>query len=267
MSEAINPDVVTQFEHATWSRCAQSYLETFAGLTREAIPLLLEAAHIQSASQVLEIGSGPGHVAQALTEVGARVTGVDFSAQMVAVAQRHYPGILFQEANAEQLPFAANTFDAVVSNFVVHHLARPTMVFQEVCRVLKPGGRFAFVVFGAPEAQSSVGAFFTAVQAHHTLDALPTPPLFGVTDRGVYEPMITAGGLADFQLDTHEIVWRSATLDPILRGFWDWGNMAALPQEVQDKIAATTRENAQRYVQSGQFLFPHAILLGRAVKP
>jgi hypothetical protein len=59
--------------------------------------------------------------------------------------------------------------------------------------------------------------------------------------------MITAGGLADFQLDTHEIVWRSETLDPILRGFWDWGNMAALPQEVQDKIKATTRDNAQPY--------------------
>ena len=50
--------------------------------------------------------------------------------------------------------------------------------------------------------------------------------------------------MADFKLDTHEIVWRSKTLDPILRAFWDWGNMAALPQEAQDKIKATTRENA-----------------------
>jgi cyclopropane fatty-acyl-phospholipid synthase-like methyltransferase len=89
MSESINPDVVTQFEHDAWSRCAESYLDTFAGMTREAIPLLLEAAHIRHGSQVLEIGSGPGHVAHALSEAGARVTGVDFSSQMVAVAQRH----------------------------------------------------------------------------------------------------------------------------------------------------------------------------------
>jgi ubiquinone/menaquinone biosynthesis C-methylase UbiE len=213
MSESMNPEVVTQFEHETWSRCAESYLDTFAGMTRETIPLLLEAAHIGHGSHVLEIGSGPGHVAHALTEAGAIVTGVDFSAQMVTVARRQNPGITFQEANAEHLPFEARTFDAVVSNFVVHHLARPTVVFQEVCRVLKPGGHFVFSVFGAPEAQSSIGAFFTAVQAHHTLEALPNGPLFGVTDRRVYEPMITAGGLADFQLDTHEIVWRSETLD------------------------------------------------------
>jgi ubiquinone/menaquinone biosynthesis C-methylase UbiE len=267
VSESMSPEVVTKFEHETWSRCAESYLDTFAGVTRDTIPLLLQAAHIKGGSHVLEVGSGPGHVAHKLTGAGAIVTGVDFSGQMVAVARRQYAGITFQEANAEHLPFEAGSFDAVVSNFVVHHLARPTVVFQEVCRVLKPGGHFAFAVWGAPEAQSSIGAFFGAVEAHHTLEALPNGPLFGVTDKHIYESMITAAGLADFELDTHEIVWRSETLDPILRGFWDWGNMAALPQEVQDKIKATTRENAQPYAQSGQFVFPHAILLGSAVKP
>ena len=266
MSEEINPDFVTEYEHATWSRCAESYLDSFAGLTREAIPLLLEAAQISSGSNVLEIGSGPGHIAHALTETGARVTGVDFSAQMVTVAQCRYPDITFKEANAEQLPFPPDTFDAVVSNFVVHHLARPTVVFQEICRVLKPGGRFAFVVFGAPEAQSSLGAFFMAVEAHHSLEALPHGPLFGVTDRDVYEPMIAAAGLADLQLDLREVVWRSPTFEPVLQGFWAWGNMAELPQELQDRIAATTRENARPFERDGQFLFPHSILLGRAVK-
>jgi len=267
MSEGINPQVVTEFEHETWSRCAESYLDTFAGMTRQTIPLLLEAAHIGRGSHVLEIGSGPGHVAHALTEAGAIVTGVDFSAQMVAVARRQYPGITFHEADAEQLPFEAGTFDAVVSNFVVHHLARPTVVFREVGRVLKPGGRFAFAVFGAPEAQSSIGAFFMAVQEHHNLEALPNGPLFGVTDQLVYESMITAGGLVNLRLERHDIVWRSETLDPILRGLWDWGNIAALPQEVQDKIRATTRKNAQPYAHGGQFVFPHTVLLGMAVKP
>ena len=267
MTELMNPDVVTKFEHDTWSRCADSYLDTFAGMTRETIPLLLQAAHISRGSHVLEIGSGPGHVAHSLAEAGAIVTGVDFSAEMVAVARHRFPSMTFREADAEQLPFEAATFDAVVSNFVVHHLARPTMVFREVCRVLKPGGRFAFAVFGAPEAQSSIGAFFAAVQAHHNLEELPNGPLFGVTDRRVYEPMIAVSGLVDFQLDTHEIVWRSETLDPMLRGFWDWANMAALPQETQDKIRATTRKNAEPYAQGGEFVFPHVILFGTAVKP
>ncbi len=267
MNKKTNPDVVTQYEHETWSRCAEGYLDTFAGLTRETIPLLLEAARIRPGSTILDIGSGPGHVAEALHQAGAAVRGIDFSGQMVEVARGRYPHITFQEANAEQLPFDPGMFDAVVSNFVVHHLARPECVFREVCRVLKPGGRFAFAVFEAPEAQSSIGAFFAAVQEHHDLDELPHGPLFGMTDRNVYQAMLTAGGLANCRLNTEEVVWRSKTLEPILAGFWKWGNMAALPREVQDKIEKTTRENAKPYERDGQFAFPHSVLFGTAEKP
>jgi len=266
VSEAIHPDVVTQYERETWSRCADSYLDTFATLTRETVPLLIEAAQVGRGSNVLELGSGPGHVAKALTETGAAATGVDFSPQMVEVAKGLYPDIAFQEANAEQLPFEAGAFDAVVSNFVVHHLARPEVVFKEISRVLAPGGRFAFAVWGAPEAQSSIGAFFAAVEAHHTVDELPHGPLFGVTERSVYEPMLTAAGLTDCQLGTQDVVWRSEGLEPILRGFWDWGHLAALPQDVQARIEATTRENARAYEEDGGFAFPHSILIGSAVK-
>jgi SAM-dependent methyltransferase len=177
-----------------------------------------------------------------------------------------FDDITFREANAEQLPFGAGVFDAVVSNFTVHHLARPEVVFREVSRVLEPGGRFAFVVWGAPEAQSSFAAFFAAVAAHYTLDALPHGPLFGVTERSVYEPMLTGAGLTDCELSMHEIFWRIDGLESALRGWWDWGHLGALPQDVQDRIEATTRENAQRYEQRGRFEFPHTILLGIAVK-
>jgi ubiquinone/menaquinone biosynthesis C-methylase UbiE len=130
-------DEVTQYELETWARCAEDYPDTFSGLTSEAIPLLLEAAEIRPGSQVLDLGSGPGNVAERFSQAGAMVTGVDFSPQMVETAQSRYPHITFRQANAEQLPFDDGVFDAVVSNYVVHHLARPEVVFREVSRVLK----------------------------------------------------------------------------------------------------------------------------------
>ena len=266
MSEGFDPDAVSKYELDTWSRCADSYSETFAGITRETVPLLVEAAEIGPGSEALEIGAGPGHVADLLAKAGASVTGVDFSSDMVEVARRSYPELSFQQADAEQLPFEAGSFDAVVANFVVHHLARPEVVFAEVNRVLKPGGRFAFVVWGAPEEQSSIGAFFGAVETHHGLEELPHGPLFGVTDRGVYEPLLTGAGLADCNLSIHKVTWRTDSLNPVLRGFWDWGNMASLPSETQQKIKETTRENAQPYEQNGGYAFPHAVLLGSARK-
>jgi len=91
--------------------------------------------------------------------------------------------------------------------------------------------------------------------------------LFGVTELSVYEPLLTQAGLADCQLTTHDVTWRTESLDPVLRGFWDFGNMAALPSETQEKIKETTRENAQPYKQDGRFAFPHTALLGTARKP
>ncbi|MHC5022448.1 MAG: class I SAM-dependent methyltransferase [Planctomycetota bacterium] len=266
MGDVIDPDVVHQYEHETWTRCAATYLDHFAGLTRETIPLLRDAANIRSDRTVLDLGSGPGHVAGALAEHGADVTGIDFSARMVEVARRSHPKATFLEANAEQLPFDDTSFEAVVSNFVVHHLARPDVVFREVCRVLEPGGCFAFVVFERPEAQSSIGAFFEAVAAHHDSDELPHGPLFGA-ERSAYVAPLKASGLGEAHFETHDILWRSETIDPVLQAFLEWGNIAALPRDVQQKIEVTARENLESYRDGGGYAFPHAVLLGAAVRP
>jgi len=266
MGNIVSPDVVHRYEHETWTRCAATYLDHFAGLTRETVPLLRDAAGIRSGSIVLDIGCGPGHVAGSLAEDGAVVTGIDFSAKMVEVARQHHPTTTFHEANAEQLPFDDASFEAVVSNFVVHHLARPDAVFCEICRVLKPGGRFAFVVFERPEAQSSIGAFFEAVEAHHDSDELPHGPLFGAQRSAYLEPLI-ASGLSDLHFETHDILWRSTNIDPVLQAFLEWGNIAALPRDVQKKIEVTAREKLEAYSHRDGYAFPHAVLLGTAVKP
>lgn len=262
-----NADEVTRYELETWNRCAADYLDTFAGLTSQAIPLLREAADLSPGSHVLDLGSGPGHGAEMLAQAEAIVTGIDFSPEMVKAAQCRYPEITFREANAEELPFDDGVFDAVVSNYMVHHLARPEAVFREITRVLKPGGRFVFVVWGAPEDQSSICAFFGAVEAHHNVAEFPHGPLFGITELRVFEPLLAQAGLKDCQLSTHDVIWRTESLDPVLNGFWDWGNLTALSLELQEKIKETTRKNAEPYKQNGQFELPHTALLGSALKP
>ncbi|MEZ5962210.1 MAG: class I SAM-dependent methyltransferase [Planctomycetota bacterium] len=265
MHDEIDPDVVTAFERATWTRCADSYLDTFAKLTGMALPLLVGAARIEPGSSVLEIGSGPGHIAGALAARGADVRGIDFSAEMVEVARRAHPTLAFTEANAERIPAQDATFDAVVANFVVHHLADPTRVCREIKRVLEPGGRFAFVVWGAPEEQSSLGVFFSAVAAHHDIGELPSGPLFGVTDRDVYARIVQAAGLADFELSQHRLDWVCDSLDPVLRGLFAWGRIGALPEETQRKIEADARRSAQAFARDGSYHLPHTVLLGSAV--
>lgn len=266
MNETLAPNVVAEYELETWSRCANNYLDTFAGITQETVSLLMEAGEVCSGNMVLDIGSGPGNTAGEFAKFGANVTGVDFSSQMVEIAQKRYPDITFEQADAEELPFADCVFENAIANFVVHHLARPEKVFAEVQRVLKPGGRFAFAVWGPAEEQSSFGVFFGAVEAHCDAADLPHGPLFGITDREVYEPMFAKAGMEIGEFMVHETKWKTDSLEPVLQGFWEWGNMSLLPSETQAKIEATTREGAQPFRQDGRFVFPHSALVSSGTK-
>src|SRR5215217_5929320 len=105
------PDAVVQAEQATWTRSAPIYLENTVKLTSHAVSHLLDAAHLTHDSQALEVGCGPGHVTAMMAESGATVTGVDLVPAMIEMARRLHPDIAFVEANAEQLPFADDTFD------------------------------------------------------------------------------------------------------------------------------------------------------------
>ena len=265
MIDNTNAEAITNYERETWTRCAEGYSGTFAGITNEAVPELVKLGSIGPHSHVLEIGSGPGNVSKILSDIGADVKGIDFSRTMVTVANHLYPDITFEVANAEEIPFEDNSFDCVVANFVVHHLARPEVVFNEINRVLKPGGKFVFAVWGPPEEQSSIGAFFGAVVAHFELGELPHGPLFGITEHSVFDKLLTEANLTNCTLSIKELQWNMNNLEPLIEGFWDWGNMNALPTETQQRIKNTTAENSDPFKQVEGYAFPHAILFGSAI--
>jgi len=106
--------------------------------------------------------------------LGARVTGVDFSPEMIAEAEKRHPQIAFHTADAEQLPFADASFDAVVANFGIHHVERPQRAIAEARRVLAPGGIFAFTFWSAPQDNTAWRLIFEAIAAHGRTD-VPMP--------------------------------------------------------------------------------------------
>lgn len=102
----------------------------------------LAAAGDLDARRVLDIGCGTGAVAVHLARRhGCAVVGVDLSSEMLAVARAKQGGsVRFEQARAEELPFANGSFDRAIMVSVVHHLDAPK-AFAEVHRVLAPGGR------------------------------------------------------------------------------------------------------------------------------
>ncbi|KKW42475.1 MAG: Methyltransferase type 11 [Candidatus Magasanikbacteria bacterium GW2011_GWA2_56_11] len=116
----------------------EGYLNSFE--QGKAIPLL---GHV-AGREILDVGAGTGRLALPLALSGARVTALDISAGMLSVLARKDRGkhVRTVLGEAEALPFAGETFDAVTAAFVIVHLKDPRRFFDEAYRVLKNGGLF-----------------------------------------------------------------------------------------------------------------------------
>lgn len=110
-----------------------------------------EFALIKPGDTVVDLGSGAGNdcfVARALTGETGRVIGVDMTEAMIAKAKQNaqklgFTNVDFRLGIIEQLPVAGNMADVVVSNCVLNLVPNKAKAFDEMFRIIKPGGHFS----------------------------------------------------------------------------------------------------------------------------
>jgi len=131
-----------------WERNAGWWQEGFtdgadAEYEEQILPLARTA--LAGATRVLDVGTGEGQIARLVVRDGAAlVVGVDPTAAQLRAARERGGGVDYARANADALPFADASFDAVVVCLVFEHIAHHEPAIAELARVLEPNGRFVF---------------------------------------------------------------------------------------------------------------------------
>ncbi len=110
-------------------------------------PNLMRILSIKEGERVLDVGCGQGYFTREVLKHTKHVMGADISKELIAKAKAQTPGVQFHITPAHKLAFAGNAqFDAALCVLALQNMEDIGAVFKEVKRVLKPGGRFVFVL-------------------------------------------------------------------------------------------------------------------------
>lgn len=186
-----------------WTARAERFDEGVAGYQRK----LLDAAEIDRASKVLDIGCGSGQTARdaARRAADGSVLGVDLSSRMIELARElaareELSNVAFEQVDAQVHDFPEAHFDVAVSRHGVMFFGDPLAAFRNIARAVRPGGRLALLTWQPVERIEWIVAFRTLLTGE-----VPKPPSSGpnpwsLSDPDVVRELLTAAGFTDVQL-------------------------------------------------------------------
>lgn len=226
-----------------------------AAMGRDVTEALVEYARPKPGMKVLDLASGTGEPAISLAaRVGSEghVTALDLSSELLQIAserahQRGLTNFSIQQADAHLLPFTDRSFDLVTSRFGVMFFQDCERAFREVHRVLKPGARACFLVWGPfeqPYWSSTIGVVLKHVGGPAIVPGGPDP--FKFSQPGSLSSLLRKAGFADIEEETKTLPWTwPGTADEV----WEQAQAVATPfLPLLQRVPAEKRDEIDREV-------------------
>lgn len=162
---------------ATWMAGDYDY---FSRYMEESAVEFMDRLEVPAGSRMLDVACGSGQLALVAARRGIQVTGVDIATNSIEAARgrARHEGLdaEFDEGDAEALPYADGSFDAVVTMYGAMFAPRPELVASEMLRVARPGGLIAMANW---TAEGFIGKMFRAISKFIAPPGMPSPVLWG----------------------------------------------------------------------------------------
>ena len=210
-------------------------------------PLFADFAGISAEQSVLDVGCGPGALtAELARRLGSSaVTAVDPSESFVAALEERHPDVNVQQAGAEELPFADDSFDAVLAQLVVHFMSDPVAGLREMGRVARTGSVVAASVWDHGGSHGPLSLYWDVVkevapevQGESGLAGANEGDLTGLFERAGLRDIEEVALTVEVEHPTFEEWW-----EPYMLGVGPAGAyVAGLDAERQEELRERCRE-------------------------
>ncbi len=164
---------------------------------------------------MLDVATGTGLVAAELLRRGFRMTGLDQSEEMLAIARRRLGRQAeLVQASAESMPLADATFDHVTFTYLLRYVCDPAATVRECARVVRPGGVVASLEFAVPDAAVTHVAWLAYTRALLPVAGLLTGGRDWFTVGRFLGPSISAH-YQRYPVEWHVAAWADAGIEDV----------------------------------------------------
>lgn len=121
----------------------------------------------------LDLGCGTGNYTSALSKEGLNIIGIDPSPEMLKIAKSKYPQIQWQLGSSEEIPLEDASVDGVLVTLSIHHWSNLSTGFQEMNRVVRPGGKCVIFTSDKDQMQHYWLAHYFPKMMQDSIDQMP----------------------------------------------------------------------------------------------
>lgn len=256
----------------------EKHRDIIRGMFTPITQALIEDAEIGTQDSVLDVATGPGEPALSVAPVvgpDGKVCGVDAIHGMIAAARTEAQRLglknaKFDVAFADDLPFAANTFDAAISRFGVMFFPSPVDGVRETLRVLKPGRKLAFAVWHFAERNPFHSALSRVMERY--VDSPPLEPdaldAFRFAPRGKLLKVFSEAGVAASSERLLQFKIEAAAVS--VEDFWNLRRemseklsekFATLSEKLKLKVTQEMLSSLAEYSTANGMSFPAEVLI------
>jgi ubiquinone/menaquinone biosynthesis C-methylase UbiE len=226
-----------------FGRAAQAYVASVGHSTGSDLERLVAVAAPTPSDVALDVATGGGHAALAITPWVGSITVTDLTDEMVQAARAHLTSkgvtnATYRQADSAALPFEPASFDLVVCRIAPHHFADVAAFVHEVARVLRRGGRFV-VIDSLGDDDPELDAVLD------TLERRRDPTHVCAHTMESWRTMIEAAGLTV----THVEIFRR------LHEWQDWTRRSGMTTEARLALEGFLRDAQARFREKYEVVF------------